>query len=177
MVLLASSGCAALPPSGPLEYLDEQTAATVTAVAAPLMFARARPELASNARDYATVAAVNVNRSGHIETLLLVWFWSTVDPRIRTEPPSLQTLILLADDRTLRLERDMRTPKEAGISRPLYAPAASTVSVGVYRTDVPMLRFLATSTRLKLRLGDSETAGAFDLWRDERAALADFLNL
>ena len=35
----------------PLEYLDPDTAATVTVVAQPLVFANPRTELAANARD------------------------------------------------------------------------------------------------------------------------------
>ena len=39
------------------EYLDEQTAATVTVREPALVFARERPELAVNARDYLTLGA------------------------------------------------------------------------------------------------------------------------
>jgi hypothetical protein len=165
------------PVPRPLEYLDEKTAATVTTASAPLVFARDRPDLASNARDYATVAAVNVNRSGKVEHLLLVYLWSTVDPRVRPEREwTAQSVVLLADDRNVIFERDSRTPIQAGISRPLHAPPARDLRAQLYRVDPQTLHFIATSQRLKLVLEDKEAAGAFYLWQDGRQALGDFLN-
>lgn len=173
LTCIALAGCA-VPAVQPTEYLDMETAVTVSTVATPFIFARRRPELASNARDYATLAAVSVNRSGRIENLLLVYVWSTVDPRIRPEKsPDPKTLVVLADDRTLRFSRDNRTPREAGFSRPLHAPAGYSDSAHLYPVDVQTLRFIAGSGRLMLRFTDDERP--FDmLWQDGRAALIDF---
>ena len=51
------AGAALAGDKQPREYLDEQTAATITVVAEPLLFALPRPELAANVRDYVTLAA------------------------------------------------------------------------------------------------------------------------
>src|SRR3979490_821715 len=80
--LVLAAGCtSALVIPQPQEYLDEQTGATVTAVDSPLVFARARTELAANLRDYVTLAAASVNRGGKVEYVLIAYVWSTIDVR------------------------------------------------------------------------------------------------
>src|SRR6266481_1480979 len=73
----------ALGSKEPSEYLDQTTAATITVVAKPLIFAHERPELAAHARDYVTLAAASVNRGGAIEHFIFAYLWSTVDDRNR----------------------------------------------------------------------------------------------
>ncbi|MGH8264254.1 MAG: hypothetical protein ACRET4_12300 [Steroidobacteraceae bacterium] len=78
-LFLASTLCAlagAATAHDPIEYLDEKTAATVTAVHAPLVFARERRDVAANLRDYVTLVAASVNRSGNISYVLIAYFWS-----------------------------------------------------------------------------------------------------
>src|SRR5262249_42195978 len=66
------AGCTALPsPDIPKEYLDQSTAATVTVVGRPLVFARERPNFAVHMRDYITLAAAAVNRTGKIDYILI----------------------------------------------------------------------------------------------------------
>ena len=87
VLLSACGGGAAVidqaPAKGkqPLEYLDEQSGATVTAVEKPLLFARERSERAANLRDYVTLMAVTVNRGGKRDSLLIAYIWSTLDAR------------------------------------------------------------------------------------------------
>src|SRR5215469_5337981 len=84
LLALAIAGCAAAPTPDSSEYLDPVTAATVTTVTSPMIFARAHQDVSANSRQYLTVAGVTINRSGHYEYLLLVYLWSTVDPRLGT---------------------------------------------------------------------------------------------
>lgn len=114
------AGCT-FPVPAPPEYLDPNTAALVTTVAAPIVFARSHLDVAANARQYATVAAVSINRSGRYEYVLLVYLWSTIDPRLGSNRHPGQNVILLADDRAIRLVRDSRSLHEVGISTPLHA--------------------------------------------------------
>src|SRR5258705_6017476 len=75
LVLIA--GCTSAPAiPQPHEYLDEQTGATVTAVDAPLVFARERSERAANLRDYVSVVAASVNRGGEPEDVGIADGWS-----------------------------------------------------------------------------------------------------
>jgi len=72
LVLIAGCTSARAIPQ-PHEYLDEQTGATVTAVDAPLVFARERSERAANLRDYVSVVAASVNRGGKVEYVLIAY--------------------------------------------------------------------------------------------------------
>lgn len=169
LTLTACSGGAARRPA---EYLDPVTAASVASVAAPIVFARAHQDVAANARQYATVVGASVNRSGRYEYLLLVYIWSTVDPRLGADVHPADNLILLADDRGVRLARDGRSLREAGIAKSLERPLHSRGPPRVYRVDQATMRFIASAHRLRLQLeGDGDTR-PFEIWRDGRRELA-----
>jgi len=167
--------CAA-PAERPAEYLDQTTGATVTSVTAPLVFARTRLELAYGARDYVTLAAASVNRTGHIEQVLLGYVWSTVDPRMRRNAePADQTLIITADDRVIVLTADRRTSHDVGIAAPVAVPAGSNATQSLYPTDIATLRFLAAARQLRLTIRDNGDPRPFEMWSDGRGALTEYL--
>jgi hypothetical protein len=172
LLAIGVAGCASAPtPQPPEEYLDPITAALVTTVSSPIVFARAHQDVSANSRQYATVAGVTINRSGRYEYLLLVYLWSTVDPRLGTDRHPGQNLIWLADDRAIRLVRDPRSMHEAGISRPLYAPDHARGRPRIYRTDKETLRFLSNAKRLRLVLEGDDDPRPFDIWTDGRREL------
>jgi len=170
VVLAACSFAPARPP----EYLDPDTAASVTTVTTPIVFARAHQDVAANARQYVTAAAVSVNRSGHYEYVLLVYLWSTVDPRLGADRHPGQNVILLADDRAIRLVRDSRSLHQVGISAPLHAPEHARGQPRIYRTDLEALSFVAQARRVRLLLEGDEDPRPFDVWTDGRGALKQF---
>ena len=160
----------------PHEYLDEETAATVTVVAEPLVFANARTELAANARDYVTFAAAAVNRGGKVNFVGIAYFWSTVDPRMRTDPlPAPEPLILQADDRRIELKLRGQSAHDAGIGVPTHAPPGPPVAPNVYGIDLPTLRFIAAARSLTLFAESGGTLLSYRLWGDQRAALNAFV--
>ncbi|MBS0365038.1 MAG: hypothetical protein JSR67_04340 [Proteobacteria bacterium] len=162
------------PP--PQEYLDPETAATVTIVGEPLVFARSRIDLAANSRDYVTAAAAAVDRSGRISYVLVVYFWSTVDPRIHTDPlPDLEPLVLQVDDRRIEFSSRERSPHDAGIGVPVHPPPGRAVTPVVYHTDLGTLRSLAECRRLTLVAETPVTTITYELWEDQRAALRAFV--
>jgi hypothetical protein len=173
LLTTALPGCT-FPTPHPPEYLDPDTAALVTTVNSPIIFARTDNDVAANARQYATVAAVSVNRSGRYEYVLLVYLWSTLDPRLGIDRHPGQNIILLADDRAIRLIRDSRSMHEVGISTPLHAPEHIRGQPRIYRTDHETLQFLAKATRVRLLLEGDEDPRPFDIWTDGRRALAQF---
>jgi hypothetical protein len=173
LLTTALPGCT-IPPPRPAEYLDPDTAALVTTVSTPIVFARTHNDVAANARQYATVAAVSVNRSGRYEYVLLVYLWSTLDPRLGIDRHPGQNIILLADDRAIRLVRDNRTLYAVGISTPLHAPEHIRGQPRIYRTDRETLQFLAKARRVRLLLEGDEDPRPFDIWSDGRHALAEF---
>ena len=173
LLTTALPGCT-IPPPRPAEYLDPDTAALVTTVSTPIVFARTHNDVAANARQYATVAAVSVNRSGRYEYVLLVYLWSTLDARLGIDRHLGQNIILLADDRAIRLVRDSRSMHEVGISTPLHAPEHIRGQPRIYRTDRETLQFLSGARRVRLLLEGDEDPRPFDVWTDGRRALAQF---
>jgi hypothetical protein len=173
LLVMGIAGCT-FPAPRPAEYLDPDTAALVTTVNSPIIFARTHNDVAANARQYATVAAVSVNRTGHYEYVLLVYLWSTLDPRLGIDRHPGQNIILLADDRAIRLVRDNRTLYAVGISTPLHAPEHIRGQPRIYRTDRETLQFLAQARRVRLLLEGDEDPRPFDIWTDGRHALAQF---
>jgi hypothetical protein len=173
LLATALPGCT-IPPPRPAEYLDPDTAALVTTVSTPIVFARTHNDVAANARQYATVAAVSINRSGRYEYVLLVYLWSTLDARLGIDRHLGQNVILLADDRAIRLVRDSRSMHEVGISTPLHAPEHIRGQPRIYRTDRETLQFLSGARRVRLLLEGDEDPRPFDVWTDGRRALAQF---
>lgn len=169
--------------TAPEEYLDNETAATVLVVARPLVFARDRPELAVHMRDYVTLAAASVDRSGRTDTVLIAYFWTTLDPHGREgernpltgADPSSRELIIVADDRRIRLKAAPVTAHDIGIGGAVHAPPSRTAVQVLYRVDVATLRFLAAAHHLALlQQGDDPTA-SFQLWSDRRPALQELV--
>ncbi len=154
------------------EYLDVQTGATVAQVRAPLIFARAHPDVAANARQYVNLVAVRIDRSGRYEYLLLVYNWTTVDPRLGAGRRSGDTLLLLADERLIRLHRDSRSLHEAGIERPPLVPLHYRGQPWLYVATEDELQFIARTRRLRLQFDADPDKRPFDIWQDGRRALA-----
>jgi hypothetical protein len=158
------------------EYLDEETGATVTLVTQPLVFAYARTDVAANARDYATLQAAAVNRSGKLDYVLIAYFWSTVDPRLRQDKlPSPQPLLLQADDRLIRLGLRAHTAREAGIGVAVDVPPGASATPNVYAADLDTLRFIGAARRLVLLIDTEPSTLTYELWEDRRPALRSFV--
>jgi hypothetical protein len=170
--LLASTSASGRSPAPqPEEYLDEQTGATVDIVDAPIVFARERTERAANLRDYVTLAAASVNRGGKLEYLLVAYVWSTLDPRFAPAPASADSILLIADDRRIRLDANGKTPSDLGIARPVHAPPGQDIKPLVFPTDLATLRFIAAARSLAVQTQLGEDTVTYDLWDDKRRAL------
>jgi hypothetical protein len=177
LLLLALGASVARAGDEPREYLDDTTAATITVVSEPMVFAAARPDLAANVRDYVTLAAAAVDRSGRMSYVIIAYYWSTVDPRLRRAPvPAPDPLLLQADDRRIRLSSGGQTAREAGIGMAVHAPTGSDAPPHTYPTDLATLRYICEARRLSI-IADTELEplGAFALWQDGRPALREFV--
>ncbi|HLQ13333.1 MAG TPA: hypothetical protein VK130_08845 [Steroidobacteraceae bacterium] len=170
--LLLIAGCTSAPAiPQPHEYLDEQTGATITSVDAPLVFARDRSERAANLRDYVTVVAASVNRGGKLEYVLIVYVWSTLDPQNAPAVALADSLLLIADDRRIRLNANGKTPAELGIARAVHAPAGQDAKPLVFPADLDTLRFIAAARSLAVQTALGADAVSYELWDDQRPAL------
>ncbi len=169
------AGCASAPSSTPSEILDERTGATITAVDKPLVFARDRSERAANLRDYVTVATASVNRGGKRELVLVAYIWSTLDARYEPALADADALVLVADDRRIRLSANGKTPHELGIDNALDVPVGQSVKPLVFPTDLATLRFVAAARSLQIQTRVADAAVTYDLWEDQRPALDRFV--
>ena len=174
-VAVGASGVAPVR-GGPAEYLDENTGATITAVEQPLVFAVERNDVAANLRDYVTLAAAAVNRSGKIQYLLIAYQWSTLDARtLGNVVPEELPLVLAADDRRIRLSADGRTPHDLGVDRLIHPPPNVRAVPIVVVTDLGTLRFIAAARRLSILADPDPAAPRYELWEDRRPAWSAFV--
>jgi hypothetical protein len=174
---VALAACSSAPVKRePSEFLDEHTGATITIVETPIVFARARPNLAANLRDYITLSAASVNRSGKITYALVAYFWSTIDVRSRPETLAVSdNVVIAADDRRIRLSAHGHSPKEIGITQPVHAPPEFDGPPTVYGVDLDTLRFVSHARSLRVIQGEDGTA-VYEIWDDGRESLAKFVN-
>lgn len=171
LVSLSLLSCKARPPRHPDEYLDPVTAAMVSSVTAPMIFARAHQDVAANSRQYVNVVATSVNRQGRYEYVLLVYIWSTVDARLGAGAHPGETLVFLADERAIRLQRDGRSLREVGVAKPLLRPLHFRGPPRIYKADRDTLKFIAAARHLRLQLEGDQDARPFDIWKDGRRQL------
>jgi len=170
--LALQAACASAPVREPTELLDEQTGATLVVVAEPLVFARARVDVAANARDYATLVAVEANRSGKYSQYLLLHRWSTVDRRMAAlPPPGAGRLLIQADGRVLEFKPLVPTPAALARRDHVFLPDDADVVSWAYDCDQATLAYLAASHDIELRLPEESLDAPFALWGDGRAAL------
>src|SRR5262249_22327342 len=94
--------------------------------------------------------------------------WSTVDARLGAGSHPGDTLVLLADDRAIRIQRDGRSLREAGLARPLLAPLHTRAPPRIYRTERGTLQFISTAHHLRMQLEGDQDARPFDVWKDGR---------
>lgn len=171
------SACTALPSAdSPLEYLDQETAATVSVVGRPIVFAHERPNRAAHMRDYVTLAAATVNRSGKTDYVVIAYFWTTFDPHgqqndDRVIPAGTGELVIVADDRRIQLQLEGHSAHDAGIGAPIHAPPGSAATPNVYRTDLATLRFIAAAHHLAVLANADDPVSSYEIWDDRRAAL------
>jgi hypothetical protein len=169
------SGCAAASP-GVREVLDDQNAETLFVATAPLVFARDRQDVAAHAHDFATLTAVDVDKSGQFADYLILYRWSTVDTRMSPPPPAdAGHLQIVADGRVIDFDPLDNLPLTVNQRQILHAPAHGVVVTHAYRIDVATLRFIATSREIFVKMPREPLDTPFRLWEDGRGALARFL--
>lgn len=173
-LLAQLSGCAATEPVAAVrDYLDEQTAATVTVAGSGLVFARSRTEYAINARDYVTVVPVDVNRTGAHQLYFYCYVWSTIDKPNASEPADQFQLV--ADGRQIPLAPASATPRALGLGEQPVEPPALNARVVVAATTREVLQFLMKAKDLAVVGTRNGLTERYDLWSDQRAGIEAFL--
>ena len=165
VVLLA--GCATpLPGGGEREYLDQQTAATVTVGAPALVFARERPDLAVHARDYLTLVPVDVNRSGAHAQYFVGYAWSTIDKRSLADEPAMPSRFeLVADGRRIPLVQHPGSLHELGLGEPPVPPPARSATLLVAPASREQQDFVLSAADVRAVLVRDQGSERYELWR------------
>jgi hypothetical protein len=166
--LLASFlvGCTSAPVTTPREYLDEQTAATITAVKEPWIFTREQ-NVANGQRDFIHLYAIDVNRMGNHQQYIAALWSSAGDSALR---PILE---LTAGGQTRRLQASTQSPREIGIAQPIAQSYTLTSAWWFFPVDKPTLAELANERNLRAQLIVGNERIAYALWRDGRDELSE----
>jgi hypothetical protein len=180
LLALALASCTIQPSHRPTasstEIFDEESGSTLLVVSKPLVLARERSDVAAHARDYATLVAVEDDRSGQYTQYLLLYRWSTVDPRMSPPPGADEgDLRIVADGRTIELKPLERPPTSLSQHRALHVPGHGDVVYRAYKVDSAMLHYIAASRELTVRMPREPLDTPFTVWEDGRGALAQFL--
>jgi uncharacterized protein (DUF924 family) len=168
IAILAIAGCATTKSVTPREYLDEQTAATITVVADPWVFTRrnAAPQL-----DFFNLYAIDVNRMGdHQKYFAIVHYW----PAAELVADGAPRLILNAGAKELQLDAIAQTPRAAGIAQPLDKSAPSSARTWLYPVDQASLQAIAQTRQLTVTLVNEKVNATYAVWRDGSMELSEF---
>lgn len=177
-LLLALTGCASQPTVK--SWLDPVSSVTITAQTEPLVLARAAPAPTANERDYAQLAAIEVNRMGDRRLYLVAILWTTgdlsSDQRASFEDSFAQVEVQLGD-RTVALTRHPGEIAELGIGQPalpLPIPGSRYMYFPVERAD---LRAISQSNSVQLiTRGVPDAPRRYEEFTDGRQSLSDFLS-
>jgi hypothetical protein len=176
LIIAAGAAVAAAASNEPIEYLDQETGATVTTVGRPLVFFRNRSDFPGKAQDYVTLAAAAVNQSGKMSYVLIGYFWwFGAPPKAELAPSAAETLALQADDRNIQLVLRAASAHELGIGVPVHRPPLGNATAYVYAIDLSTMGIIAESHQLAVHLQNDGTSLTYTLFEDRRPALREFV--
>ena len=181
--LAVLGGCATTaPPVAPRQYLDEQTAVTVTTVATSIDFVNAAsrgrdrwrrdrnaPKHREQELDVLELHGLVVNRMGTHVQYLAVLKWLVPKEQASASPE----LSLKIDNDSLELRNPELDARKLGLSQPLGPSFSSTSQWWYFPMDTATLAKIAGAAQLsaQLTLGDQVTQ--YTLTNDGRAELIE----
>lgn len=176
--MLILAGCASQPTVK--QWLDPVSSVTITAQTEPLVLVRASPAPNANERDYAQLAAIEVNRMGERKLYLVAILWTTDElssnQRTGFEDSFAQIDVKLSD-RTVALKKHEGEISELGIGEPalpLPIPGSRHIYFPVERND---LRAISQSSNVQLTArGVPDAPRRYEEFADGRQSLSDFLS-
>lgn len=151
------------------EYLDENTGTTVVHLREPAVYYRDAPTLAAHARDYVSLAPMELSQAGQRRYLLWVWRWSTID-RGGEAAAAEPRFVLLLDGEPMELP----TSRPPTLVHSPYAPLVDGGQPAFYSLTRNQVARLGNANRTAVYLADGEGAGEYQPWRVARAELRAF---
>jgi hypothetical protein len=176
VAVLILGGCASEKPRV-TEYLDPETAVTIRALGAPLIYARAAPELAANARDYLSLGAVEVNNMGTRKHYLALVSWSTINrERVGAAPaPVPERIEVVVGGKPREFVPVGHEPRSLGIGGAPFRPPSGYVGESWYAVTPADLRALAAAPPDSIALAQDSGRVAYEAWRGDDGSLAEFV--
>ncbi|HEY4366180.1 MAG TPA: hypothetical protein VGN07_03030 [Steroidobacteraceae bacterium] len=192
-VLATLAGCATQHATTPREYLDQETAATVTVVSDPWIFAGKsnertlptvmddrsaaaaamageRPEFVSSKRELISIYAIDVNRMGTHRQYLAV---PQALPRVSGESASAAPILeLRIANQTLSLQPIAQDPRELGIAKAPVGGHGRASQWSYFAVSRDTFTSIARSPGLQATLVVAGDRRAYEIWRDGSAEMA-----
>lgn len=168
LLQLTLMGCAT-PTLAPREYLDEDTAATITMVAEPWIFASERSSAASAKRDFLSLYAIDVNRMGdHRQYLAVLQWWP---PEVGAAAAPRLTLETQGTSHSLQATREQ--PRSLGIAQPLAGSSTEEGKWWYFEVDKQLLANVAAARDLRASFAIDGEPTAYTMWRDGSQELTE----
>jgi hypothetical protein len=174
----ALAACTLASSRSARSWLDERTAATVTAQEPTAVFAHEEQMRASNARDYVQVGAVEVNQAGSRRYYLVLLSWSTIDRAAQERAAidgELARSTLWADDRPIPLQRLPSGRSAAGVAAPPYAAPAPAAVESWYPITLSEIQALGRARTMSLSAQGGATVRQYQLWQGKQHGFAAFV--
>jgi hypothetical protein len=173
-LVLVTAASSTLAGVQPLEYLDQETGATVTVVSHPLVFARERSAAIYGQRDYVTLAAASVDQSGKITFMFIGYFWAAGAPQSHEEA-RCNAIVLQPQDARVALTPLGGPAREAGIAEPVHRPPFGRPVPCIYVVDLQIMQTIASSAHLELHGGEDTKSPTYQLFDDRLDALRELV--
>jgi hypothetical protein len=194
LLLAASALAPASETNAPHQYLDEETGATVFFVGRPLVFGRvsapsddinakvvrawpdASPEMTLAPRDFVSLTAAAVDRSGKYTYVVIGYSWFVGRPQPGENACfDREHLVLQLGDRRIELAAFDGSARDAGISQPIHRPSHGDAKPAVYNIDLATLGLIADSAHPVLYCGAEQAPLKYELWGDRLPALRELV--
>ncbi|MBK7251164.1 MAG: hypothetical protein IPI06_09915 [Gammaproteobacteria bacterium] len=157
------------------DYLDETTAISVTYVTTPLVFVREHPSLGVNVREYLSLAPLELNAAGRETYYLFGYLWHTGAASGESLETLARELVILGDDRRMRLQGVGRSLRQAGLGGLPWPPPAPGAHPVMYSIDPEALYYLTATEALSVELPADRFEPLMSLWHDGRDGIREFL--
>lgn len=174
--LIWFGGCAA-PQTR--QWLDSQTAVTITAQPEPVVLAREDFPAGVNVRDYAELGLFDVNRSGEHRRYVSLVLWSTVDRNVQelaAQDEAFSNVTLWANDQPLALKRTALDAQNLLVSTSVFRLPSPNARAAYYEISKSQLAALAAADHLWLTpAATAQGDNPYKLWRGVLSSIRTFV--
>ncbi len=167
-LILTLAGCASVAPR---EYLDPDTAATITVVAKPWILLADNSPSDFNKREFLDLYAVNINRTGDHRQ-----YFAVMQSQFYFAPSNNETAAPVLEIETptgmIALRSTTQSPRQLGITKPLEEPYTVKSRWWYFPVSKENLGAIARSTNLHATLVSGDARVSYGEFRNGSAELA-----